>query len=347
MPLLFPLAAVALTALAGLGLLGQLAAVLRAWVFAAHFWTGVSLGAAVLLLIHAITGGRWGQAMGPGLRAAAGAMPVAALAWLPLILTAPGLFPWAGAEPSDLPETVARKLAYLDVGFLQVRTVVVLLLFLLICWVAAGPLRQRWGAAGAATLLMVYAFAVSILSIDWLLAFEPEFYSTAYPPIHATGGVVAAMAFGTLILWASDGARDPLADCGMLMLGWAMVWLYLVYMQYLIIWSGDLPQEIAWYLRRSQGGFGVALWLAIGCHAVVIAAMASPRLKQRPDAVAAAAGVLLLGQAVDLWWRSAPAFAEGIGLVHLIDLLAVIALGLAWLAAASLGRRRCGEARHA
>lgn len=340
-------AGLALGWLAALALLGAGArlALLQSWVFAAQFWTGLSAGAAVLLIIHAVTGGRWGEAVDPWLRLAAAALPVAVLAWVPLLLSAGGLFPWAVVAPDSLPETVIRKLPYLDVGFLRGRTVIALAVLLGVGWAAGAWSGRRPGLSRATAALFAYAFAISILAIDWLLAFEPVFYSTAYPVIHAAGGVVAAMAFGTLLLWRAGAEADRLADCAMLMLGWAMIWLYLVFMQYLIVWSGDLPQEIGWYLRRLHGGWAIPLWLGIACHAGAVAAMASPALKQRPGAVAAAAGALVLGQAMELWWRSAPAFAPAISARALLDWAALLALGALWLAAGGALRGRAGHAR--
>lgn len=319
--------------------------VLRAWLVAAHFWTALPLGASVLLLVHAITGGRWGVALGPALRAVAGAMPLAALAWAPLILAAGELFPWAGKPPEALAPVVAAKLGYLDTGFLQLRSALVLALFVGIAWAAGAWSHRPPGIARAAGALTVFGIAVTIFTVDWLLAFEPSFYSTIYPVLHGTGAVAAALALATLWLRSARGAdsagqRDRLLDCGLLMLGWSMIWLYLAFMQYLIIWSGDLPHEIHWYLVRIEGGWRLALWLAILAHVGVVAAMASPRLKARPDAVAAAAGVLLLGQAADFWWRAAPVFERDGLMAGALDLAATAGLGGLWLAAALATDRR-------
>lgn len=322
--------------------------VLQSWLVAAHFSLGLALGGAVLLLIHAITGGRWGVAIWPALRAMAGTMPLAALAFLPLILMAGDLFPWVGMSRQELPNEVVNKLAYLDVGFLQVRSLICLGLFIAIAW-AAGAWSGNLASLGlAAAALAVFGIAITIFTTDWLLAFEPEFYSTIYAAMHGTGAVVAALAMGTLWLWTVGGEAARLEELAMLLLGWAMVWIYMVFMQYLVIWSGDLPVEIGWYLARSTGGWPIVLWVAVLAHVIAIAAMSSPGLKKRPDAVAAAAAMLLVGQAADFWWRTAPAFAREGLLPGILDLLAVMALGGLWLAAAlwALPGHRSREARH-
>lgn len=308
--------------------------VLRGWLVAAHLCLGLALGGALLLLIHAVTGGRWGLAVGPALRAMAGTMPLAALAFLPLIWAAGDLFPWADMAPEELPGEVANKLAYLDVGFLQIRSLICLAAFIVIAW-AAGAWSEGFASLGLVTAaFVVFAIAITVFTIDWLLAFEPEFYSTIYAALHGSGSVVAALAAGTFWLWAMGGKAARLEELAMLLLGWAMVWIYMVFMQYLVIWSGDLPVEIGWYLARSKGGWPVLLWVAALAHIIAVGAMSSPRLKKRPDAVAATAALLLLGQAADFWWRTAPAFdREGL-LPGVLDMVAVAGLGGLWLAAA-------------
>lgn len=322
----------------------EIPVLLRAWLVAAHFVLGLSLGASVLLLIHAITGGRWGLALGPSLLGLAGAMPLAVLAWLPLLIAAGALFPWVGIPREQLPELVAAKLAYLDLEMLRVRTIVALALFLAVAWMA-GAWSHRPPAQGpAAGALMVFGIAITVFTTDWLLAFEPSFYSSVYPVLHGVGAVIAALAAATLWLRARGGDPDRLRDCGMLMLGWAMVWIYLGFMQYLIIWSGNLPHEIEWYLVRTDGSWRVALWLAVAAHVGVVAAMTSPVLKAWPNAVAAAAGALLLGQIADLWWRTAPAFERTGLMAGVLDLAAIVALGVLWLIVARIAGPG-GEAR--
>jgi hypothetical protein len=119
-------------------------------------------------------------------------------------------------------------------------------------------------------------------------------------------------------------------------------------MQYLIIWSGDLPHEIEWYRVRLGDGWRLAILIAILAHLGVIAAMASPALKARPGAVSAAAAALLLGQGADLWWRAAPAFERDGLLAGALDIAATAALRGLWLAgaAATSGRWRREEAPH-
>jgi hypothetical protein len=342
-----------LAAVLGLAVLGAAfdadrPAVLRAWLVAAHLWTAVSLGATVQLLVHAITGGRWGEALGLPWRAAAAAMPVAALAWAPLVALAPELFPWAGKTREELPSLVAEKLVYLDIGVLQLRTLAAMGLFIGLAWAAGAWSGRRPAVAASAWGLAVFAISITVFTTDWLLAFEPSFYSTIYPALHGTGAVASALAVGTIWLRAAHADVDRMRDCGMLMLGWAMLWLYMAFMQYLVVWSGDLPHEIEWYLARVVDGWQLVLWLVIACHVGMVAAMVSPALKSRPDAVAAAAWVLLLGQAMDLWWRTAPAFDRESWFGGVLDVAAVAGLGGLWLAAAMAmsDRRRQREVRH-
>ena len=60
-----------------------------------------------------------------------------------------------------------------------------------------------------------------------------------------------------------------------------MVWAYFSFSQFLIIWAGNLPKEIPWYLERLKGGWQfVALILVLGHFALPFALLLSRDLKR-------------------------------------------------------------------
>ncbi len=99
-------------------------------------------------------------------------------------------------------------------------------------------------------------------------------------------------------------------DLGNLLLAFLMVFGYFSFSQFLIIWSGNLPNEITWYLRRLSGGWQ---WLAI---AVVLLgfiaffrcsrAIGSGRPDRWPDCSDCAVAVY----AIHTYWMIVPAFAR-------------------------------------
>ena len=120
--------------------------------------------------------------------------------------------------------------------------------------------------------MIVLFLTVTFAMIDWLMSLEPDWYSTIYGPMLMTGQVLTAFALTTIVatLASRSGPRPDLYtpsqwhDLGNLMLAFVMLWTYMSFSQYLIIWSGNLVEEIPWYLRRTRGGWQ---WLA----AIIIA----------------------------------------------------------------------------
>ena len=81
-------------------------ALFRGWLLAWIVWSAVPFGALVLVMIHAVTGGRWGAVLAPALRPATALVPLAALTFLGIALGLDAVYPWAsgtGAEPSCEP----------------------------------------------------------------------------------------------------------------------------------------------------------------------------------------------------------------------------------------------------
>src|SRR5262249_60871369 len=80
---------------------------------------------------------------------------------------------------------------------------------------------------------------------------------------------------------------DQLSDLGKLLLAFVMLWAYFNLSQFLIIWSGNLPEEIPWYIARTRGG-GQWLPIATGLFHFVLpfALLLSHRRNRRPATIA-------------------------------------------------------------
>ena len=114
--------------------------------------------------------------------------------------------------------------------------------------------------------LLAYGLTITFASFDWLMSLEPHWFSTIYGVLIMGGQGLSALAFLIVVLvWLSRrAAARPTSsspahfhDLGNLMLAFVMLWAYFSFSQYLIIWSGNLPEEIAWYLHRLQTGWRV------------------------------------------------------------------------------------------
>ena len=114
--------------------------------------------------------------------------------------------------------------------------------------------------------LLFLVLTITFASIDWVMSLDPHWYSTIFGLLIVVGQGLSAFAFA--IVGARDrrhaSSRSPdvlkprhFHDLGKLMLAFVMLWAYLTFSQFLIIWSGNLPEEIPWYLERMRGGWGV------------------------------------------------------------------------------------------
>lgn len=326
----WPAIAAAITGVAGLALL--LAAVfagpdglLPGWFTASSFVLGLGLGAMTLLLVHLLTGGAWGRALLPALRAMTATVPLALLFHLPLLAGADVLFPWAQGDTGNLPEAVRHKLAYLNLPFFMARFALCAALWLGLChlvltWTAPGEAAHRLRhQGGAAAALIAHSVAMLFFVTDWMMSLEPGFISTIHPVLVMASQAVSACALAVLVTtWRRPVTRVPGGESGStagrdiasILFGFLLIWAYLAYMQWLVIWAGDLPHEARWYLHRVEGGWRIVLWLivAIG-FALPFAGFLSVRVKRSRRGIAMLAACVLAGQALATLWRLRPALA--------------------------------------
>lgn len=335
------------------GALFDAAAVAPAYLSAMLTWIMLPVGALAILMLHYLSGGRWGISAGRTLRAAAATLPIMALLFLPLLFGLGVIFPWAGEGAEQVPHVVAEKLLYLDATFLIVRTLLYFVIWLALAWAVhvwtdigrgriadewARSRRRGWSAFG----LILWGLAVTFFSVDWIMALEPEWHSTIFGFLIAGSMTVAAFAFVVLSTslfggWIETPAAevaDRRQDLANFLLSFILMWFYLAYMQYLIIWSGDLPDEIVWYVHRSEAGWIPVILLIVALHFVLpFAALISPAVKRGAVGAAVAAALLLAGHALHVYWMVIPAFhTDGFALPWPV-LPALLGVGGLWLLA--------------
>ena len=121
-------------------------------------------------------------------------------------------------------------------------------------------------------------------------------------------------------------------DHGKFILTFIMMWAYFAFSQWLIIWAGNLPQEITWYIRRLNGGWGyVGLFVALFHFAVPFVVLLSRPFKRDITRLVWLAVWLLLMRYVDLFWIIEPSFSTTFKVTWL-DIIVPIAMGGLYLA---------------
>jgi hypothetical protein len=315
------------------------------------FWTGIAVGSLALLMLQHLTGGGWGFVIRRILEAATRTLPVMAILFLPVIVGAHYVYHhWTDQEELAKHPVVQFKTPYLNVPFFTVRAVVYFAV-----WIALAFLLNKWSLAQDRTAdnrytknmrllsgpgMVALIFTVTFASVDWYMSLEPEWFSTIYGFIFVAAWSLSALAFVIAIL-ANLSKEEPMRrivaplhfhDLGKLLLALVMLWSYFAFSQYLIIWSGNLPEEIGWYIVRSHDIWGVVIVVIGILHfAAPFLFLLSRDLKRNPGKLVMIAMLILVMRAVDLLWMLVPAFREEHRWIWM-DLIALVGFGGIWLA---------------
>lgn len=388
-------------ALCGAGMLLSPDSFFRSYLWAYCYFLGIALGSMVLVMVQFLTGGVWGLVIRRAAEAAMRTLPVLALLYLPIAIgflipsrsgegstghSLPAIstsYIWT--DPAFVEQDHAQELKvhyYLNIPFFLLRAGVCLALWSVFAMLLdrlsvaldrpeVGDREPRHLRMLSAAGLVVYGATVTVMAIDWIMSLEPHWVSSIFGPLIGIGQVLNGLAFlVVVIILASD--RPPLAatvgrsifrDLGSLLLTFVMVWAYLSFSQFLLIWSGNLPSEISYYLRRTQAGwqaFPVAL--AVFHFAMPFLLLLMRDVKRSGRTLIRVAALILVMRAVDLYWLIMPAHPglDNRGVVAFLpswtDLAAAVMVGGFWLAAflGQVQRRpllptydpRLAEARH-
>ena len=337
------------------------AAFFAAWLAAWWFCLLATMGLLANGWIHALTGGRWGEALRRVAAPLARRLPWLWLAFLPLAAGMAHVYPWAGASTAwtrslDLP---AFQLAWFAPAFFWPRVAVYAALWTLLARPAVFARRGRVAAA-----LFAWVASGTLATVDLVVSLLPGWTSTGHGLVNIAGGALAGTALGVLVLAqrlprafptpAPRPARPRVPpvwrDLGNLLLMWTMVWAYLAFVEFLIQWAENLPREVAWLVPRLTSGWadvGIALAaLAFGGCFVALLFRAN---KDHPRRLARVAALALAGQLLNCAWLVLPSVdAHGALGWWLVPSLAVaIGLPMASRAWRELGGGVAPEALHA
>jgi hypothetical protein len=328
-----------------IGAIAQPARFFQAYLLGFLFWGGVTLGGFALLMLYHLVGGAWGVIVRDLLRAITGIVPLLVFFFLPIIFGLRELYPWSkGAVFAADPE-FSHRAAYLSNRPFLIRQGIYFLTWTLFAWVLT---RKKFAAEGPASNsqvtsgwgLLFYCVAATFASIDWVLSLEPKWFSTIYGMLFITGqGLVALTVLILLLaLLHPETAGElmthpkPVHDLGNLLLAFLMLWAYLAFMQFLIVWMGNIKEEIPWYLHRSKGGWPLLAVLLLVLHFLVPFLLLLVRqTKRRVGSLAFIAAIILLMRLADYYWQIGPEFSPGRFSIHWLFFVTPIALGGIWL----------------
>ena len=322
-------------------------------------WLGIALGSMAIVMIRHLTGGGWGTIIRRILGAAMRTLPVMFFLFIPIAIAVlqHQMYPWlkplgAITDPHIREHLDKHKFilqSYLTSSGFIIRAIIYLaiwnlLSFLLSLWSKqtdkpSAPDNTPKFKAVAGPGLILYGFTISFAAIDWIMSLDPSWISTIYGLIILIGEVLAAMCFAIVVERIlvdykpmSEMLRpDFVHDHGKWTLAFIMVWAYFNFSQWLIIWAGNLPTEITFYLKRINHGWGyVAVFLALFHFCVPFVILLSRPFKRNIRKLFWLAVWLLCMRYVDLFWNIEPNFSINFT-VTIADIVVPIAIGSIWI----------------
>ena len=323
----------------------------RSYLFAYAFWLTIPTGCMAILMLHHLTGGWWGYPIRRLLEAGTRTFVWMAVLFLPVLLGMSRLYKWAQPTEVAADPMLQYKHPYLNPQFFTVR---VLIYFAI--WIGLARTLNKWSGeqdrsadprlatrleALSGPGLILWGIAVTYSSIDWVMSLEAHWFSTMYGMIVMVVAALTAMSFVVFVLRKISGQEaiahaitpSQFNDLGNLMLAFVMLWAYLTFSQFLIIWAGNIKDEIPWYVSRAFGGWGAIAVILIVLHfAVPFLLLLQREVKRRLRMLSFVAGMLMVLSLVDVYWLVAPAYETSGPHPSPLDLFAVVGIGGLWLA---------------
>ena len=333
---------------------------LRSWLLGFIFWAGIAIGGLGILMLQYLTGGAWGIAIRRIVEAAARTMPLIAVLFIPLAI---GVYTHAFMEFTHLPpddHAMEARGVFMAPWFWIVRSFIYFALWGLMIYIL-----NRWSVAQDKTndlasserllelcsrfsgpTMVIYALVITFAVVDWVMMLDPHWFSTIWGLLFVAGWALSCFAFSIILLaYLSDKApmdgvvtKRHFHDLGKLMLALVMVWAYFNFSQFLIIWSGNLPEETGWFLTRMKGGWGyIGVVLIVFHFAFPYLILLQQDFKKRAKQLATLGAFILVMRLIDMFYQIAPTprvtagIENGAFIVSWLDFVGPLAVGGIWV----------------
>src|SRR5580698_434748 len=321
---------------------------LRAWLLGTVLTFGWAVGGLALLMVQYCSGGKWGLLLRRPLEAMSRTLPLVFVYWLVVVIWIKRLYLWAQVDGSK-PDQVAAALKSGFINEAQAHAIAFKYpmlnpqMFMIVgafCFCVWGFYMFRLNRLGlqrdadsAANTpywikkfenisgpgIVVYSLTMTAAVIYWVMSLDPTWYSSVYGLLSLVGQGYSVLAL-SIIVSISLSKAEPFKtilrtteqhDLGKFTFAFVMLNIYLAFSQFLIIWSGNLPEEIPWYLDRIRGGWGVIITLDFIFHWLIpFSLLLSADLKRNKDRIVLVCKIMIFARCWDMFWLIEPNFAD-------------------------------------
>lgn len=321
------------------------------WLMGWTFWFNISLGSLAWLMIFHLTSGRWGYVLQRPFETAARLIPVMLLLFVPVLFSMHNLYEWTHEHVIAHDEIIQHKLPYLNEKAFFIRCGFYFIVWTFLAYRLSG-LSRRADANGnpetvktlrvvAAPGILAFALTASFASYDWYMSLEPHWFSSIFGPIYMVSGGLLTMLFMAMLAHQLS-KYEPLKhvittqqfhDFGNWCFAFTILWTYMNFVQFLIIWSGNMYEETFWYLKRSQGGWlQFSAIMAIMLFFVPFFLFLYRNNKRKSHVLAGIALVIFCARYLETQWMIAPTFKfRATAGLHWMDVAALAGIGGLWL----------------
>jgi hypothetical protein len=326
---------------------GSIDHVLRAWLLGLMLTFGWAVGGLALLMVQYLTGGKWGLLLRRPLEAMSRTLPLVFGYWLVIAVFAKKLYMWASPAMVDdgvkrglitpdqlemIQHAISFKQPMLNVNMFWLISIFCFTVWWFYTWrlnrlglerdkdsIANTPywIKRLENISGPGVL--VYSLTMTACVIYWVMSLDPTWYSSVYGLLFLVGQGYSVLAL-SIIVAVSLSKAEPFKtilrqteqhDLGKFTFAFVMLNIYLAFAQFLIIWSGNLPEEIPWYLDRIRGHWGIIITLDFIFHWLIpFTLLLSRDIKRNKKRLVRVCQWMLFAKAFDLFWLIEPNFKD-------------------------------------
>jgi hypothetical protein len=310
-------------------------------------------GGLVMLMLQYVTGGKWGLLLRRPLEAMTRTLPLVGVMLLPVIAFGKHLYQWmlypdAASTNNAYANHLISHEQQLTANFKRpmlnphaligesciIFGVLLLFMYLLNRWSlerdadperGTEPSYERWrirfeNLSGPG--ILIYVILLTLGAIVWIKALDVTWYSSIWGLqfLVAQGYAVLALSILTVILLSRYEPMKTLLrtteqhDLGKFLFAFVMLNIYLTFAEFLIIWSGNIPDELPWYLARIHGGWWTICSLDFICHWLIpFCLLLSRDIKRNKQKMIWITSFMILARLIDMFWLIEPNFKDAAG----------------------------------